>query len=276
MNVFDKIYIASECRRLQHEGFYTLDTETTGLDENGRIVEVAVIAPDNSHYSSLVNPGIPIPPDATNVHGITDEAVKSEPDWIQVGTELTNLYGLTKAKENIPNLVIYSSDYDQQLMEQSGGNPFKGANVFCAMRAFAMFHGETKENGQYKWQKLSHAAELTGFAMPEGLTAHRAYADCLMTKHLIEHMAAWQWKPTEQEARQAIANIHDTYSAHSLLDALLPDRGYTLELTIRKSTTGTKQDCNVIYSGQCFMAPHWHLAVQAVYERLLGQKALTY
>jgi len=57
-----------------------LDTETTGVDPlSCRIIELAIIRrdPDGSERRRvfLVNPGVPIPPDCTKVHGISDADV---------------------------------------------------------------------------------------------------------------------------------------------------------------------------------------------------------
>lgn len=58
-----------------------LDTETTGLEDWVRIVEIAcaeVSLPEGGllrEASALVHPGCPIPPAASAVHGITDDAV---------------------------------------------------------------------------------------------------------------------------------------------------------------------------------------------------------
>ena len=59
---------------------YVIDTETTGVSvEQDRIIEIAVlrIIPDTEplRHLWLINPTIPIPPDATAVHGITDADV---------------------------------------------------------------------------------------------------------------------------------------------------------------------------------------------------------
>jgi len=60
--------------------FVALDTETTGLDlQKSRIIEFAAVlvkpgAADVSEtFSRLVNPGMPIPPASTEIHGITDD-----------------------------------------------------------------------------------------------------------------------------------------------------------------------------------------------------------
>jgi DNA polymerase-3 subunit epsilon len=57
------------------------DLETTGRDvERNRIVEIAAYDPlKDASFQQLVNPGGPIPPDATQIHGITDAMVQGAP-----------------------------------------------------------------------------------------------------------------------------------------------------------------------------------------------------
>lgn len=71
------------------------DTETTGirLDED-RIVEIAGFDPINKRtFCAFVHPGIPIPPDATRIHGISDEMVKDAPNFQQVGQDFIDFCG---------------------------------------------------------------------------------------------------------------------------------------------------------------------------------------
>ena len=58
-----------------------IDLETTGVDPKcDRIIEVSVLklAPggEADHRTRRVNPGVPIPPEATAVHGITDDELR--------------------------------------------------------------------------------------------------------------------------------------------------------------------------------------------------------
>lgn len=66
------------------------DTETTGVrSEVDRIIEIAVYDPElDRSFVSFVKPDIPIPPDASAVHGITDEMVADADDWGVVGQKL--------------------------------------------------------------------------------------------------------------------------------------------------------------------------------------------
>jgi DNA polymerase-3 subunit epsilon len=73
-----------------------LDLETTGTDtQTARIVEVSVLRFDppggRQHITRRVNPGMPIPPEATAVHGISDADVKDEPSFVDVAAELAAL-----------------------------------------------------------------------------------------------------------------------------------------------------------------------------------------
>lgn len=63
------------------------DTETTGIkSDSDRIVEIAAYDPVNDcSFEELVNPGIPIPEEASKVHHITDDMVKDAPSFRQIG-----------------------------------------------------------------------------------------------------------------------------------------------------------------------------------------------
>jgi len=70
-----------------------IDLETTGVNvSNDRIVEIAIvkILPDGTRQvkRKLINPLIPIPSGASDVHGITDEMVKDAPSFKQVANEI--------------------------------------------------------------------------------------------------------------------------------------------------------------------------------------------
>lgn len=65
------------------------DTETTGVrSDKDRIVEIAAYDPvRNCSFEKFVNPGCPIPREATAIHHITDEMVASAPSFAQIGAE---------------------------------------------------------------------------------------------------------------------------------------------------------------------------------------------
>lgn len=67
------------------------DTETTGVrPDKDRVIEIAAFDPvQNRTFEKLINPGIPIPPDATAIHHISNEMVKDAPSFAQIGIEFT-------------------------------------------------------------------------------------------------------------------------------------------------------------------------------------------
>lgn len=80
--------------------YLALDFETTGLDSSiGRVVEIGAIrfrlGPDGlveeACLACLVDPGMPIPYQATAIHGITDEDVAGAPRFEEVAPALLAL-----------------------------------------------------------------------------------------------------------------------------------------------------------------------------------------
>lgn len=91
------------------------DLEATGVNPaEDRIVDVCVLRrePDGAEtlFSSLVNPGVPIPPEATAVHKITDDMVKDQPRFSDLADKLKALFegadlsGFNVLKYDIPLL----------------------------------------------------------------------------------------------------------------------------------------------------------------------------
>lgn len=65
------------------------DTETTGIRaDKDRIIEIAAYDPVNDRkFDELINPGIPIPAEASAVHGIYNEDVQDKPSFAEVGAK---------------------------------------------------------------------------------------------------------------------------------------------------------------------------------------------
>ena len=93
-----------------------IDLETTGTNlGTDRIVEIAIvrIGKDNSRTNKrkLINPEMPIPVGASDIHGITDEMVKDAPTFRQIANELKqfmencDLAGYNSNRFDIPLLV---------------------------------------------------------------------------------------------------------------------------------------------------------------------------
>lgn len=65
------------------------DTETTGIrTDKDRIIEIAAFDPvHNRTFEKLINPGCPIPKEATAIHHISNDMVANSPSFSAVGRE---------------------------------------------------------------------------------------------------------------------------------------------------------------------------------------------
>ncbi len=91
------------------------DLETTGINiATDRIVELSYLKIDQNGNevtkTMLINPTIPIPPETTEIHGITDEDVKDAPTFLSIAKSLArdiegcDLAGYNSNKFDIPLL----------------------------------------------------------------------------------------------------------------------------------------------------------------------------
>src|SRR5690606_25937201 len=101
------------------------DLETTGIEvAKDRVVEISIlkIFPNGNKESKtwLVNPEMPIPPESSAIHGITDERVKDEPTFKELSKTIytlikdSDLAGFNSDRFDIPVLAeeLLRSDID--------------------------------------------------------------------------------------------------------------------------------------------------------------------
>lgn len=154
------------------------DLETTGADPStARIVQVACVKrrPDgtSTEWQSLVNPGCPIPPEATEIHGITDDMVKDAPlfSWHAPGLfralDGCDLGGFNVRRYDIP---LLQAEFARVGVEFSTA----GRAIVDAM---ALFHAKEKRD-------LSAAVKFYCGREMEG--AHDAMADVRATIDVLQ------------------------------------------------------------------------------------------
>lgn len=91
------------------------DLETTGLDpETDRIVEFCFIGMDEdleetSRWTERVNPGVPIPQETTDVHGIRDEDVADKPPFSEFAPRIQEMLADTV-------LMAYNHGFDMNVL----------------------------------------------------------------------------------------------------------------------------------------------------------------
>ena len=111
-----------------HKPLCFFDLETTGINVGkDRIVEISVLKvfPNGNKESKTlrVNPGIPIPAEASSVHGITDEDVANEPTFKEIAPQIwemmkdSDIAGYNSNRFDVPLLAeeFLRNDFDFDL-----------------------------------------------------------------------------------------------------------------------------------------------------------------
>jgi DNA polymerase-3 subunit epsilon len=153
------------------------DLEATGTDVNAdRIVDICVIRRETDGtektFSSLVNPGAPIPPEATAIHKITDAMVAAEPTLKDLAPRILEIFegadisGFNATKYDIPLLT-------NELKRAGFDFPLTGKRV---ADSFTIFQRKERRDLTAAY-KFYCGKDLTG--------AHRAEADVRATVEIL-------------------------------------------------------------------------------------------
>lgn len=162
-----------------------LDTETTGLHDEARIVELAVITTaGEALIDTLLDPGEPIPAEASDIHGITDADVAGAPRFAAIVPELQRqLHG--------HRVLIYNAPYDRARLEHElalalvdEADPAAAATAWLSavdvrdvMIPYSDWVGEWSSYwGNNRWQPLNGG--------------HRAAGDCSAVIKRLKEMTA--------------------------------------------------------------------------------------
>lgn len=158
------------------------DLETTGLNPvRDRIVEIAVVkvSPrgDMIEKDRRFNPGVPIPAEASAVHGITDEHVKDKPTFRQTAKSLAKLLEPC----DLGGFNIRSFDLPMLLaeFERAGVDFDVGSRRLVDMKL--IFHREEPRD-------LSAAAKF--YLGRDHLDAHQALGDIRTTVAVLDAQLA--------------------------------------------------------------------------------------
>lgn len=150
-----------------------IDTETTGLNKDDQVVEIAIIDSNETiEFSALIKPSKPIPPDATRIHGITNEMVAS-------AMPAADLWPMVHMIMCGSALLAYNAPFDSQMVEQTFGPEARGHEWHCLMNAWMEFHGLER------WQRLDNACYQIG--VPVG--GHRAMGDAKAAREVLRWLA---------------------------------------------------------------------------------------
>jgi len=163
------------------------DLETTGANpSSARIVTAAIVGPEaDAGATWLVNPGIPIPAEATAVHGISDADVASaglpaadgcdqiarslETQWAQGGL-----------------VVAYNAQYDfTVLVHELNRHQLVPLHIGPILDPLVLWRGVEK----YRRGKKRLADAVERFAVPQNTKEHDAGADALAALNVMRALA---------------------------------------------------------------------------------------
>jgi len=171
--------------------FAVWDVETTGLDpEKDRVVEVAAVlcSPTQilGRQSSLVNPEMKIPSQASAIHHLTNKHVDSAPLFGEAMKSFKSLM-----MEPPAAYVAHKVDNDSAFI------PLKRAPWVCTLRLARKLLPELKaHNLQFLRYEL-------GLDVPDDVPVHRAEGDAYVTAKLLQHLL--KLVPTGINGTEALA-----------------------------------------------------------------------
>jgi len=170
-----------------HEhAFVVFDVETTGLglDDEDRVVEMGAARFERGQlvkrWGSLVHPGRPIPWEATEIHGISDDDVADAPPFLGVVGDLINI-----AHRAYP--VAYNATFDRRFLCNEMNH-----TALTDLSGIPMFNPTLRWLDPLVWMRKTHGIwgknKLTLCCQRYGIdigNAHRATDDAVATGKLM-------------------------------------------------------------------------------------------
>jgi ATP-dependent DNA helicase DinG len=161
------------------------DTETTGLphEGNARVVEVGVARFEEmkcvDRWGSLINPGIPIPKEVSDIHGISDADVANAPTFLEALPHLLNvMHGAWPA--------AYNANFDRTMwsieIDRLPIDPIPHAMFDVHMRWLDPLTWVRKIDGIWAGNKLTEACARRKLSI---VNAHRAEDDAEASGRLL-------------------------------------------------------------------------------------------
>lgn len=176
---------------------YFFDTETTGNGPDDRLCQLAikeegVVDPFLNEY---FKPPLPIPPEASAVHHITNTMVASK-ETFQSHPRYHDIKTLFESDDTI--VVAHNAPFDVGMLQAEGINP---TNVICTLKV-ARHLDHKKEFAQYKLQYLRYALNIE-----LDVPAHDAYADVVVLEQLFNYFLKRIMEEQSLERGEALATM---------------------------------------------------------------------
>jgi DNA polymerase-3 subunit epsilon len=180
-----------EARNLLQQRPLFLHCKHTGAAELSEVVEIAILNSDGGPLvDELTKPKRHIRPDATLVHGITDEMVDHAPRWGEILPQVEEVL----ARKNV---VVYDLPSELLVLKNSYQNEhhrwaLDQTNFFDLMALFSRHRNERDpRTGLLKLFNLEDAACLLGLDI-EIIGYRRAREDAWLMRTLLLAIAGWK------------------------------------------------------------------------------------
>lgn len=223
--------------------FLFFDTETTGNTENDFICQLAY-KQDGEEFSELYKPSIPIPPEASAVHHITNKMIADKPSF-QESAGYPNIKSLFQKSDVIP--VAHNAKFDIAMLKKEG---IEIPRSICTLRLARHLDRENKIP-RYNLQFLRYYLNIEVEAQ-----AHDALGDVRVLEALFERL---QKKVTDEvggDEEKALAEMLEISARPSLIsiftfgkhneklvaDVAKTDRGYLEWLLAQKLQNETDEE----------------------------------
>jgi DNA polymerase-3 subunit epsilon len=174
----------------QEQELFAIDTETTGVERGkDRIVELGAYweGEGGKRFGTLIDPGIPIPAEASAVHGITDETVAGKPKL----TDILPRFLVRVHRATV--LVGYNWPFDSEMLGAEIGDRWREAiegkpvlDPYVVVR-FDDVGRYWRGKGRHK---LDAVAARYRLSRGKG-SSHRASSDAYMAIRVLRHLARY-------------------------------------------------------------------------------------
>jgi exodeoxyribonuclease X len=157
-------------------GAVVIDTETTGMEDQDQVIEVAAVWEDG-HRHYLVRPTVPVHPAARAAHHITDRTLSTcapAPSW-RANTEALVTMGTP---------VFHNADFDMKVMAQTWPGLATPPHI-CTYRVSLRLWPDAPSHSN---QALRYWLEEEPAWLPPNLPPHRALPDACVTTALLHRM----------------------------------------------------------------------------------------
>lgn len=169
-------------RTLEDLMFICFDVETTSLyDFSGRMVELGAVKFDLSgrvyeEFSSLINPGIPIPDDVVKIHGISNETVANERMAREVLKEFLTFIGDSDAV-----MIAHNASFDVGFVSNDLSRCGLSMPQHMVVDTVTLAKTAFPEAGLYNLEYLINFLAVDTSTS----VSHRALDDALLTRELF-------------------------------------------------------------------------------------------